>query len=113
MTAIETIVGAVTVNDVDCETPAKFAEIFVDPAAVAATRPVPLMVAVAVVEELQETSAVMSALLPSLYVPVAVNCCVVLTGIEDDAGNIEIDNRLTAAAVTVSEPLDLSEPDCA
>ena len=60
------MVGAVTVKDVDCETPAKFAEMFVEPAAAAVTSPVPLTVAVAVVEELQETRAVMSALLPSL-----------------------------------------------
>jgi hypothetical protein len=66
VTAMETIVGAVMVNEVDCETPAKSAEILVEPAAVALTMPVALTVALPVLEELHVTSDVMSALLPSL-----------------------------------------------
>ena len=66
VTAIETTVGAVTVRDVVCEMPAKAAEIFVDPAAVAVTNPLALTFAVPVTEELQLTIDVKSALLPSL-----------------------------------------------
>jgi hypothetical protein len=66
VTAIETIVGAVTVRVVDCDTPAKTAEILVEPAATAFTIPLTSTVAVALVDELQVTSEVKSALLPSL-----------------------------------------------
>jgi hypothetical protein len=66
VTVMETMLGAVTVSEVDCETPPKFAEMLVEPAAAAETNPVALMVAVALEDELQVTSAVRSALLPSL-----------------------------------------------
>jgi hypothetical protein len=66
VTAIETIVGAVTVRVVDCETPPKLAEMFVEPEATALTSPVVLIVAVAVDEEFHVTTEVRSALLPSL-----------------------------------------------
>lgn len=66
VTAIETIVGAVTVNVVDCEMPPKLAEMLVEPAASALASPLALMVAVAVDDELQVTIVVRSALLPSL-----------------------------------------------
>jgi len=58
--------GAVTVSGVDCEIPARLAEMFVEPAATALTIPAALMVVMLVCEELQVTSGVMSALLPSL-----------------------------------------------
>lgn len=66
VTVIETMLGAVTVSEVDCETPPKFAEMLVEPAAAAETNPVALTVAVVLEDELQVTSAVRSALLPSL-----------------------------------------------
>jgi len=66
VTAIEVMVGAVTVSAVDCETPAKLAEMFVVPAATALAKPPGTMVATAVAEELQVTRFVRSALLPSL-----------------------------------------------
>ena len=66
VTAIETTVGAVTVSVVDCETPAKLAEMLVVPAATAAAAPFEAMVAVAVEEEAHATNAVRSAVLPSL-----------------------------------------------
>jgi hypothetical protein len=65
VTAREETVGAVTVSEVDCETPAKLAPMFVEPAATALTTPPGATVAVAVLEELHVTSDVMSALLPS------------------------------------------------
>ncbi len=66
VTAIEVMLGAATVSEVDCEIPPSEAEMFVDPAATAVTAPAALTVAVAVEDELQVTSAVISALLPSL-----------------------------------------------
>lgn len=63
----------------------------------------PLMstLATAGVDEPQLTSAVTSRLLPSLYAPVAVNCCVVLNGIDNAAGVTVTAVRLAAATVTV------------
>ena len=66
VTVIETMLGAVTVSAVDCETPTKAAEMLVEPAATAETNPVALTVAAALEDELQVTSVVRSALLPSL-----------------------------------------------
>ena len=63
---MEAIVGAVTVRPVDWDTPLRFAEIVVVPAATEDTRPAGLTVAVAGEDELQETRFVRSALLPSL-----------------------------------------------
>ena len=51
---------------VDCETPAKLAEMLVEPEASALAIPAAVMVAAAVEDELQVTSVVKSALLPSL-----------------------------------------------
>ena len=66
VTAIDTIVGAVTVRVVDCETPAKLAEMLVEPEATALAIPAAVIVATDVEDELQVTSVVKSALLPSL-----------------------------------------------
>lgn len=66
VTMIDVMLGAVTVSEVDCEMPPREAEMFVEPAATAVTMPDALTVAVAVAEELQLTSKVRSALLPSL-----------------------------------------------
>jgi hypothetical protein len=60
------MLGAVTVKEVDCETPPSEAEMLVEPAATAATTPAVLTVAVAVEDEFQVTRLVKSALLPSL-----------------------------------------------
>ena len=53
------------------------AEIVVVPAATPLAKPAEVMVAVAVLDELQVTCAVMSLVVESAYVPVAVNCLVV------------------------------------
>jgi len=66
VTAIEVMLGAVTVTPVDCEIPANFAEMLVAPIATAVTRPFEAMVAVAVEPEDQATTLVRSAVLPSL-----------------------------------------------
>jgi hypothetical protein len=63
---MDVIVGADIVNEVDPETPPNEAEIVVGPAATPVTAPNKLTVATLVEEEFQLTSAVRSALLPSL-----------------------------------------------
>ncbi len=63
---METILGAVTVSEVNCETEPNDAEMLVDPAATADTNPPVLTVAVAVEDEPQVTRLVISALLPSV-----------------------------------------------
>jgi hypothetical protein len=45
--------------------------------------------------------------------PVAVNCWLVLTGIEEAAGEITIEVKFAAAALTVNVAVELKEPDCA
>jgi hypothetical protein len=44
---------------------------------------------------------------------VAVNCWLVLTGIEEAAGEIAIETKLAAAAVIVNVAFELSDPDWA
>lgn len=66
MTAIEAIVGAVTVREVDPEIAPNDAEILAEPDATPFTRPEALTVAMVPGVELQVTSDVKSALLPSL-----------------------------------------------
>ncbi len=66
VTAMETIVGAVTVSVVVCEMLAKDAEMVVVPGVTVVASPLASMVAVAVDDEPHVTSVVISALLPSL-----------------------------------------------
>lgn len=102
VTAIETMLGAVTVSEVLWLTLPRRAEILVVPLVSELAKPVALIVATEVVEEVHVTRFVRSELLPSLYAPVAVNCWLVLTGIDEAAGAIVIDFKFTAAAVTES-----------
>ena len=66
VTAIEAMVGAVTVREVDPEIAPNDAEILPEPAATPFTKPVALTVAIVAGVELQVTSDVKSALLPSV-----------------------------------------------
>jgi len=66
VTAIETMVGAVTVSKVDCATDPKVAEMLSVPAAMVLTTPFAAMVAIPVEEELHVTKLVRSAVLPSV-----------------------------------------------
>lgn len=66
VTAIETILGAVTVSEVLWLTPAMLAEIFVVPLANEFARPLELIVATDVADELHVTRFVRSELLPSV-----------------------------------------------
>lgn len=97
---IKTITGALTVSVVEPLIAPKVAEIVVVPDATPLANPLASTVA-ADVDEPQLTSAVRSRLLPSLYAPVAVNCWVVFTGIDNAAGATLIAVKLAAATVTV------------
>ena len=66
VTAIETMLGALTVSEVLCDTLPRLAAIFVDPLANELAKPFALIVATEVVEELHVTRFVRSELLPSL-----------------------------------------------
>ncbi len=89
----------------------KDAEMLVVPAATAVASPLASMVAVAVVEEIHVTRLVISALLPSVKLPVAVNCKFVFTGKEDAAGEIVMDDRFVVAVLTFSSAVPLRVPD--
>lgn len=102
VTVIDAMLGAVTVRLVLWLTPPRLAVIFADPAAKAVTIPVPPTFAMLVADELQVTRLVKSALLPSLKLPVAVSCWLVLTAIDEAAGAIAIDFRFAANAFTDS-----------
>ena len=66
VTEIETRLGAETVSEVDPEMPPSDAEILLEPAVLPVTSPDALTVATLIEDEPQVTSAVKSALLPSL-----------------------------------------------
>ena len=72
------------------------------PAASDVTRPVELTVAVTVDDELHVATLVRSALLPSLYLPVAVNCWLVFTGMEDAAGDRVMDCKVAPLPVALT-----------
>jgi len=63
---METMLGAVTVSVVDCDTAPNDAEMLVEPPATAITNPAPSIVAAAVEDEPHVTRLVISALLPSV-----------------------------------------------
>jgi len=63
-----------------------------------------LIVATPVVSELHCTVPVMFCVLPSVYVPVAVNCCVVPSGIDGIAGVTAIVTSTAGVTVKVVEP---------
>lgn len=108
---MEAMAGAITVRLLDCETPAYLAEMLVVPAAAPVTRPLAFTVAMDVTEELHATSFVMSALDPSVYLPVAVNWTEVFTGREDALGDNAIETKFTAALATLrlADPCTLLE----
>lgn len=72
------------------------------PAASEVTRPAELTVAVTVDDELHVATLVRSAVLPSLYLPVAVNCWLVFTGMEDAAGDRVMDCSVAGPPVPLT-----------
>jgi len=104
-------VAAVTVSTVEPTTDPDVALIVLVPIATPVAKPPVAMVAVAVVPDAQVTEAVTFFVLLSLYVPVAVNCCVRPLAIDGFAGVTAIDCR--GAAVTVSTVEPTTDPDVA
>ena len=80
------------------------AVMFVEPTAKVVANPELLIVATPVAEELQVAEPVRLAVLESLYVPVALNCCVSPLAIDGFTGVTPIDTNVAGSAVSVVEP---------
>jgi hypothetical protein len=100
-----------TVSPVEPLTDPKMALMVVLPAATLEARPCALIVAAAALDDVQVTVVVMSCVLLSLKVPVALNCLVVPTDMLEFAGLTAMETRV--AAVTVREAVPLTPPDVA
>lgn len=106
------LTGTVTVIGDLPDAPFSEAVMEVEPAATPVARPAELIVATAVLAEAQVAVAVTSAVVPSGFFTVAVNCCVAPTMTEAGLGETEIPVTFSAAlpltlfseAVTVAEP---------
>jgi hypothetical protein len=94
VTAIDCSEGAATVNEVEPDMVPEAAWIVVFPAPVAVAKPVALIVAIVVFVEIQATVPLRFRVLWSLYVPVAVYCCVVPLPIDKFAGVIASDDSV-------------------
>ena len=98
VTAIDCSVAAVTVNTSAGDvTPLSAAVMLLVPTPTPVASPPAVMVATVVVAEFQLTDAVMFAVLLSLYVPVAVNCCVAPLAIVGLTGVTAIDCSVAVA----------------
>lgn len=109
VTAMLERVGPVTVSVVNPITAPDAAWIVEDPALRAVALPVVEMVATAGVSDDHITELVRFCVLPSVNVPVAVNCCVAFLAIVGLAGVTAIDFNVAAATVRVMEPTTLPE----
>jgi len=103
-TIIDTTVAGVTMKTVEALTAPNVAVIEDVPTDKAVPRPVELTVATASMAELQVTDAVKFCWVPSVKVPVAVNCCVVPSAIDGMAGVIVIDVRAALPTVRMADP---------
>ena len=101
-------VAAVTVSVVVFVTDPSAAVIVVEPTVIAVASPlepaVLLIVATALFDEVHTTDAVMSWVVPSLNVPVAVNCSVVPIAIWAATGDMLIDVSVAGVTVRVDNP---------
>jgi hypothetical protein len=98
----------VTVRDAIPLTPLRDAVIVVEPAATAVARPEVFTVATAVFELVQLTLPVRSAVEPSLYLPVAVNCWVAFAAMLPVAGETAMEVRVATGTGTVTVALALT-----
>ena len=83
-------------------TPVKLAVILLVPVPTPVANPAALIVATVVVAEFHITWLVMFAVVVSLYVPVAVNCCVLPLEIDGLTGVIAMDFNVAAVTVRTS-----------
>ena len=109
VTANDTSAAAVTVSVVDPLTPFTLAVMFALPSPAPLATPgvaPPVLIGLTPgVSELHSTVLLMFCVLPSVYVPVAVNASVVPSGITGTAGVTAIDTSTAGFTVTVLEPL--------
>ncbi len=115
VTVMDTSVAEVTVSAVDPDILPDVAVIVVDPAAADVARPldpaVLLTAATPEDDEFQVTAVVRSCVVPSEYVPVALNCRVVPLTMLELVGVIAIDTSVAGVTVNVVNPDTL--PDVA
>src|ERR1700722_13671676 len=109
VTAIDTSVAAVTVSVVLPVMLLEAAWIVVEPVVTAVAKPAALIVATVTAEELHVAVLLRFCVVPSLKVPVAVNCCVPPFGTEGFAGVTAIDTSVAAVTVSVVLPVMLLE----
>ncbi len=105
VTAIDCSVAAVTVRTVEPLIAPDVALIVEVPTPAPVARPAVLIVAVVVVPDDQVTVDVRFCVVPSLNVPVAMNCCVAPLAIDGFAGVTAIDCSVAAVTVSKVEPL--------
>ena len=105
VTAIDCNVAAVTVSTVEPLIDEDVAAIVEVPTPAPVARPAALIVAMLVVPEDQVTLDVRFCVLPSLNVPVAVNCSVAPLVIDGFAGVTAIDCKVAAVTVNTVDPL--------
>jgi hypothetical protein len=111
VTAMDCNVGAVIVSTVDPVMAPEVALMVDVPVATPLANPPAVIVATDGVAELQVAVLVRFCVEPSLYFPVAVNCCVAPLEIDGFAGVIAMDCNV--GAVTVSNVEPVTEPDVA
>lgn len=105
VTAMEERVAPVVVRRVEPAIVPEVAVIVVVPfCVVLLANPLDAIVAILVLEELQLTEVVIFAVLPSVYVPVAVNCSVAPARIDGFAGVTAIDTSAGGTTVTNESP---------
>jgi hypothetical protein len=100
--------AGVTESVADPETELELAVIVVVPRVALTAAPLAPIVATAGVEDIHDTEVVMILVLPSVYVPVAMNCWEVPRAMEADNGETAMDTSV--ALVTVSAAGALVKP---
>ena len=111
---IETKAGLLTMIVVEAEMELEVAEMVAVPCPELVARPwlpTVLLMTATDDDELQVATVVRSCVLPSLYVPVAVNCWEAPSAIDGFCGAMEIDSRV--AAVTARVAVAFTDPDAA
>lgn len=117
VTVMEFRVALVTVSEAMAVIVPDVAVIVEEPATSALASPlvgtVSLIVATVVEEEVHVAMLVTSFELPSVNVPVAVNCVVVVGAIETEDGLMTIETSVGTGAVTVNVAVPLTPPEVA
>jgi hypothetical protein len=109
VTASEVKTADVTFREVEALIVPDLAVIVVLPFAIPVAKPAAVTVATVFAEEVQVAVPVRSWLLPSLYLPVAVNCCVMPRAMEGAAGVREIELNVAPVTVSAVDPLIVPE----